>query len=393
MDRFFRKQILPLLLIALIISTLTGCGGRCCNKYCRRPQVMEKTEPCVIDYSDLFETCDDFNACNDREPLTQDMFDQYAPIDPVHRFAIGDVLDIYVMGENVITNEQYIVAPDGKVYYSLSRSGIDAAGLTPRELGSEIELKLKHLFKDPIVTVVPKVSKGLSFKIFGRVREPGVYPLTGPITLKEAIGLAGGVYSRANALSNAGNRQVSLDESMEDLSKSYIVRGNKKLDVDFISLLESPDNSQNLYLRPGDFIYIAPSEDSNVFVLGAVPAPQRIVFVRNMTLMEALADAGVLIYPGPYTPNLRQILILRGNLERPSAIQVDIMKIVYGEARDLYLRPGDIIYCQDKPYRLARELVYIAIDAFVQSFSTTAANYYSNRHWFPPKQSSTGSSQ
>jgi protein involved in polysaccharide export with SLBB domain len=347
---------------------------------------MEKMESCVLDYSDLCPAVEDPNLEfleSGREPLTKDMFDPYFPFDPHHHIAIGDVLDISILGEDIVATDQFVVAPDGRVYYSLVREGVEAAGRTTQEIGTDLAEHLKHLYHDPIVTVIPRVSKGLSFKILGRVRTPGVYPLTGGITIKEAIGFAGGFYSKANTDYYQENR--SLDEPLEDLTLSYIVRNNKRLDIDFNSLMTTATNAQNIYLRPGDFIYISPPEKNDIFVLGAVPAPQKVSYIKGIRLMEVLSRAGVLVYPGPYTANLHQILVLRGALNCPCVMQVDITQILKGEARDVYLQPGDIVYAQDKPYRLGRELVYIAINAFVQSFSITAANYYSQRHWFPPR--------
>ena len=79
---------------------------------------------------------------------------------------------------------------------------------------------------------------------------------------------------------------------------------------------------------------------------------------------------------------MKKVLLIRGSLKHPCVAQVDLQKMLAGEARDLPLMPGDIIYLQHKDLRLGRELVHIAIYSFVNTFCGKAASHYAEEHWF-----------
>ncbi|MFQ5729307.1 MAG: polysaccharide biosynthesis/export family protein [Waddliaceae bacterium] len=387
----FTFSVSHLLKAVFALFLLTCCASCSCYKFsipciCNggRPPVLVSQATCVIDYNDCFE---EFYVGQDAEclrgvqkqPLTPDMYDPYLATDPGYRLALGDILEISVFGEDETTVDNAMIAPDGKIYYTVLE-GVPAAGRTPSELAEDLASKLEHLFLNPIVTVVPKTTKAQNYRILGRVRAPGEYLLEGPVSLREAIGEAGGAISSSAKGYDVYNRGIGVP--FVDLSRSFIVRDNKKLDVDFSKLLLTSDNTQNIYLRPNDYIYIAPTETKEVFVLGYVLAPQRVPFLPDMTLMSVLATAGGWPPPSPYSPDLQRILIIRGSLECPKVCEVDLRMILAGRARDVYLMPGDIVYASHKSFRFGRELIHLAIDSFIYSFVWSAAVHYSESHWF-----------
>lgn len=70
---------------------------------------------------------------------------------------------------------------------------IQAAGRTPAELSNDIAAALKkHYMKDPQVVVQVKDAQSQKVTVDGAVSQPGVYPLTGPTTLMQAVSLAKG---------------------------------------------------------------------------------------------------------------------------------------------------------------------------------------------------------
>lgn len=404
---FSLRQFLATLLALSLFSGCSSCFKPRLPRYCGgRPQVITSKEQYIIDYNDCFQ---EFQVGKDAEclqgiqkqPLTPDMFDPFAPVDENYRLARGDILEISVFGEDETTVENAMIAPDGKLYYTVLE-GIPASGRTSSELAEDLSKNLENLFVNPIVLVVPKATESLKYRILGRVRDAGEYSLEGPTTLKEAIGGAGGLISESDkiissygygrALTGAGGRGVTtfsnvgygrgLNVPTVDLEKSFIVRENKKLDIDFGKLLLSEDNSQNIFLRPKDYIYIAEADKKEVFLLGYLNAPQRLPFVPGMTLMSALASVEGWPTPSPYSPDLKRFLIIRGSLECPQVCQVDLKKILTGKARDVHIMPGDIIYATHKQFRLGRELVHIAIDSFIYGFFDSAALHFTEAHWF-----------
>jgi polysaccharide export outer membrane protein len=74
---------------------------------------------------------------------------------------------------------------------------VDAAGVTVREFAGRVEKSLKEGYlKDPKVSV--EVLNYRPFYILGEVKEPGTYPYTSGLTVKNAVATAGGFTYRAN---------------------------------------------------------------------------------------------------------------------------------------------------------------------------------------------------
>ncbi len=371
-----------------LVLMVTGCGPRVqppCKFgcFCRRPAVIASWEPWILDYNDCFQNCPvDLCGCGPYSPptqsLTPDLFDPYQPIDPDYRLNKGDILEISVFGEEEASINNAMVAPDGKLYYTVLE-GIPAVGRTPVEVGRDLSTALSHLLVEPKVIVVPLQTMAPTFKVLGRVRGPGEFPLTGPITVREGIFEAGGLLSEASK--DIDDDDYRLNVPTADLDASFIVRGGYKLDVDFNRLFFTADDSQNIYLKPGDYIYIAGAEHREVFVLGYAVSPQRLPFATGMTLMSAITASGGWPTPSPYSPDLGRIVVVRGSLDCPRVCLVDVNKILNGQARDLYLCPGDIVYMAHKQWRTVRDLIIIAIDSFLNTFAISAASYYSST-WF-----------
>lgn len=377
---FKTMQLLIYLMFSLFF--LSGC---CCCSFQnfldsgRRPQVMVCWEDCVIDYTPC--DCEEILEQNDLSstPLTPELLNPYDPLDKEYRIAIGDVLEISIFGDEETSIENVVVAPDGYVYYTFL-DAIPAIGKTISELRKEIASKLSHLFTNPMVTIVPSSIAELSYKVLGRVNQPGLYPIDGPIRLRDAIGRAGGVLRED--YENKGYDSPLYP--VANLRDSFIIRNGKKLDIDFEKLMFTSQVSQNIYIRPGDYIYIAGWDIREVYVLGAVQAPIAIPWYRSLTLVGAIANASGWYSGHPYSADIRKILVLRGPLECPCVIHIDLCKILNGEALDLYLKPNDIVYVYNKEFRFARELIRTAIYTFVQSFATAAASYYGLNVLFPP---------
>src|SRR5580658_3970147 len=106
----------------------------------------------------------------------------------------GDRLEIELMGE-APSKVMTIVGPDGKLYFDLL-PGLDVWGLTLSQTKALIEREYsKYVREPPKVSVILREVASRHVWILGRVQAPGVYPLTGSMTLLEAISLAGGTMS------------------------------------------------------------------------------------------------------------------------------------------------------------------------------------------------------
>jgi len=84
------------------------------------------------------------------------------------------------------------VRPDGKISLPLLGE-FEASGRTPKQLQATIEKQLATLMNNPEVTVIVEKINSIKFNIMGEVGRPGSYPLTKPMTVLDAVAVAGGL--------------------------------------------------------------------------------------------------------------------------------------------------------------------------------------------------------
>jgi protein involved in polysaccharide export with SLBB domain len=190
--------------------------------------------------------------------------------------------------------------------------------------------------------------------ILGGVQSPGVYPLATPMTLLEAIATAGGTTA------------TGTTEEAVDFNRSFVMRQGRLLKVDFYGLLRRGDLSQNIYLQPDDFAYLRPATARTIYVLGAVGAPSVLPYSDQITLLSVLAGAGPVRFA-----YLSHVAIIRGSLVHPSIAIVDYNRIIKGQAVDVRLEAGDIVYVPFAPYK---ELAIFAEQILYQFVQTIAVN-------------------
>lgn len=382
-----------LLFIAALFAGCSECGLEVLKfRDLRRPQVLTEWHwDELIDY--------DCSAILEEEcgPVFDEIRVEAPEKGYVYELAQADVLEVAIFGDDDSAVEDVVIASDGNVYYGFVGE-VPAAGMTAESLSKSLEEKLLSLYINPIVTVTPRTSYDKNFKILGRLQKPGVYLLYDHITLLDAISQAGGFLQESYKDKDKDSDLVFL----ADLKNSFVLRNGEKLPVNFDELVYKGNKDQNIDIEAGDYIYIASSGTPAVYVLGAIRSPQRIRYIKGMRLTQALASVGgwssglinqtsgfgggiTLGSSGSgtaFAPDLTRIMVIRGELNDPIVMTVDLTKVLDGKARDLVLQEGDIIYASDKTMRFGRELVRLAIDTFVQAFGTTAGTYY-GQEWFP----------
>lgn len=138
-----------------------------------------------------------------------------------------DVLVVNVWKEPDLSRS-VVVRPDGKITLPLLKD-MNASGSTPEELQSRIEKGLADFVSKPSVTVIVQEAKSHKFNILGQVQKPGTYILTGPMTVLDAIALAGGLREWAKAKSIYILR-VSPDGTRKRIPFDYkkVVKGSNE---------------------------------------------------------------------------------------------------------------------------------------------------------------------
>lgn len=242
----------------------------------------------------------------------------------------SDVLSISVYDEPDLSLQGIPIRPDGNISFPLI-GDVKAAGLTVDELSSTLTERLRRYVLEPKVSVIVQEFNSLSYTIYGEVVRPGAYTLARDVTIAEAIAQAGGL--------NKGQFRATSVE-VADLTHAFISRNGKPLPVDFVRLLRNGDLRFDVTLQPGDFISIPSGLSKEVYIIGEVNAPALFAFRENMPMSRTLAQAEGFTRDA----DLSRIHVIRGALGNPVLIVSDFEKVINGEAQDVQLHPGDIVY-------------------------------------------------
>ncbi len=277
------------------------------------------------------------------------------PSTNLFRLGPGDVLEVELLSEPSPRSTVFL-GPDGKIYYSFL-PGLFVWGLTLEETRELIAQELAAFVKSkPEVGVSLRSVGSRQIWVLGTVTNPGVYPLPTPMTILEAIALAGGTVTPAG-----------VNSGVLDLARSFVMRQGQMIQVDLHSLLARGDMSQNIYLEPDDFIYLRSAITRNIYVMGAVGRPSILPFVDDLTALTAISQSGG---PVPYAQRSK-VVIVRGSLSKPITLELNYSAIAKGKEPDLRLQPGDIVYVPMSPYARVGQLVESIVQNYVR---TTAIN-------------------
>ena len=312
-------------------------------------------------------------AMSSAKPLEKLPPTYYTPYDPTtFHLAIGDVVEVSVFGfpDTVAVTP---VAPDGKLYYHFM-PGIPAVGRTPKAVEQDIEKSIQRFFNQPSVSILPRQFAENRFVALGKVVYPGVYPLDSALTIRQALARAGGL---AQGIYRGTTIQLAA------LKDSYLLRKGQRIPVDLDALINRNDALQDIYIRPGDVLYIASGLGQEVYLMGAVGEEKTAAYTDGLTLVQLISGSSERGGGYKATAQLSQVVILRGALNAPQLIEVDLASILKGDAPDVVLLAGDIVYVPEKPYRFVRDLARVVVLTFVRAFASEAGAYLVEETVFP----------
>lgn len=164
-----------------------------------------------------------------------------AELADAYRLRQGDGVLVSVWGEASLSKEVRVL-PDGSITFPLA-GRIEVAGLTTPEIEKRITEKLKAFLPEPQVTVVVTNTEGTKAYILGKVLKPGPILLTGPMTVLQALSMAGGVDKFANL-------------SSVKILRTKAGHGQEVLAVHYDRLLQGEDLQLNVLLEAGDTIVV-----------------------------------------------------------------------------------------------------------------------------------------
>lgn len=203
---------------------------------------------------------------------------------------------------------------------------VHVGGMTLQQIqASLMKLYLKYI-NEPWVVVEVGDYKSQPLYLLGQFRSSGTFYMDRPLNLLQGIALGNGYDLAPSA----------------DLSAARLIRHKKTMPVDIEALLSRGDQTQNVWLKPGDTLYIPDNRNRMVFVFGAVKKGGPVsIPPAGLTLTQAIATAELrdIGHDFRYIRIIRSLSATRGEL-----MVVDFEKILRGDALTIPLKQGDIIY-------------------------------------------------
>jgi polysaccharide biosynthesis/export protein len=137
-----------------------------------------------------------------------------------------DKLEIDVFGIEELSKREVQTDASGRISFPLAGI-IEAAGRTPAEVEDELESRLRTRYvRDPQVTVNLKETVSQVITVDGQVKEPGLYPVIGKMTLMRAVATAKGTAEFAKLDDVVIFRTVKGQELAALYNLKAIRRGN-----------------------------------------------------------------------------------------------------------------------------------------------------------------------
>jgi len=163
-----------------------------------------------------------------------------ATTDPAYVIGEEDVLSINVWKDPEVSRT-VPVRPDGKISLPLIND-VQAAGLSPTQLGIAITEKLRKFMADPQVTVIVTQINSRRVYIVGEVNRAGAFPMLPNMTVLQALSSAGGFTQFANLKGIYVLRSESGKQARFPFNYKDVIKGQR--------------TEQNIVLKPGDTIVV-----------------------------------------------------------------------------------------------------------------------------------------
>ncbi len=152
----------------------------------------------------------------------------------------GAKINILVQGEPNFSKKDLIVEPDGTLSYT-PMGRFNVSNYTDKQLQEYIKKYLSEtIFHNPNVSVT--VDYNAKIYILGEVKNPGIYEINKPITVLEAVKLAGNFSDQSLRDVIKLVRQTAQGETIKTISL-------KKIDFIWIK-------NENIYISPNDVLMV-----------------------------------------------------------------------------------------------------------------------------------------
>ncbi len=246
----------------------------------------------------------------------------------------GDIVTLLLVSEDTTEYKGLVVDERGLLHAPLA-GDVEVGGLELTRAEAAVEQALREFDRVVRVHMVVTDLTGHRATVVGAVEEPGRVPVLPGARVADLLALAGGVVK---------NNEDGEPEELSDLDGARLIRDGRALPIS-LNLAIQGHPRHNVRARPGDQLYVPPARGRRVSVFGEVRTAGVVTWRRGLRLSEALAMAGGM----SDRADVGDVRIVRGNLAHPLVYSVSVDDINDGEATDVELAPGDIVYVDDHP--------------------------------------------
>lgn len=240
---------------------------------------------------------------------------------PDYEIGAEDVLAITVFDQPDLSGK-YAVELDGTFTFPFI-GRITAAGSTIRAFETALRDGLADgFFKNPQITVAVEAYRSQRVFVIGEVKTPGTLPLTGGLTLIEAIARAGSTTEHASddVVIVRGGRGAGPATT----HSAGIESGGKQ--VVRVNLRRLQQGSDGVSLQDGDTVFVARVEP--IYVYGQVKSPGSYPIRAQTTVLQALSLAG-------------------GGTATAAVNRARVIRVVNGEKKEYRVSLNDLVYPGD----------------------------------------------
>ena len=160
--------------------------------------------------------------------------------DPLYVIQPNDILEIFVWKEPELTRK-VLVRPDGRISFPLVQD-LQAAGVSPGELKDAIQTRLRDFLTAPNVTIIVEAIQSYRIYVVGKVQKPGAMIIEKPITVLQALSVAGGFQDFAK------DTEITV---IRNLDKESVV-----FEFNYRDVIKGKNPGQNIFLRSGDVVVV-----------------------------------------------------------------------------------------------------------------------------------------
>ncbi len=212
--------------------------------------------------------------------------DDTSPAAEDYRVGTDDVLLITVFAEPDLTGP-FTVNNEGAFAYPLL-GRVTVRALTLREVEALLTDRLADGFlRNPQLNVKVLEYRSQNVYVLGEVRAPGIYPLTGSMSLIQVLVAAGSMTATAGyevqIVRRTGNGELGAGPVLPEDSA--------EVEVTYLNLLDLQSGRlSEVRLHDGDTVYVPKAE--TFYVSGYVRSPGSFVWERGITVLQAISLAG-----------------------------------------------------------------------------------------------------